>query len=130
MIVDTPKCAANASKLGADPSKGFLVGGSSAGGHASAVLQHLARDGKLEPPLTACWLAYPGTLDVRNIPEKFKSEYTSLEQAAEGPGLNNKGVEFLYSKTSILLVLSNPKMLTRSIKKHSSPSLTRSFGRR
>lgn len=76
------------------------------------MLQHLARDEKLEPPITACWLAYPGTLDVRNIPEKYKSEYTSLDQAAEGPGLNNKGVEFLYSKistvSSLILTATDP----------------------
>lgn len=45
--------AANAtSTLGADPSKGFVVGGASAGGNLTDVVGHLARDEKLNPPLT------------------------------------------------------------------------------
>jgi acetyl esterase/lipase len=45
-------CAKNASELGADPLKGFVVGGGSAGGNISAVLAHLARDEEISPPLT------------------------------------------------------------------------------
>lgn len=48
--------AANAtSKFGADPSKGFVVGGISAGALAANVLAHLARDEELEPKLTGVW---------------------------------------------------------------------------
>ena len=46
-------CADNAtSKLKADPSKGFLVGGTSAGGNLTDVVAHQARDEGLTPPLT------------------------------------------------------------------------------
>ena len=45
--------AANAKEvLGADPSKGFIVCGTSAGGNLTDVVAHLARDEKLNPPLT------------------------------------------------------------------------------
>ncbi|TVY59632.1 AB hydrolase superfamily protein B1A11.02 [Lachnellula suecica] len=45
-------CAKHASELGAEPSRGFVVGGGSAGGNIAAVVAHMARDEQLEPPLT------------------------------------------------------------------------------
>jgi len=45
-------CAQHASELGADPSRGFVIGGGSAGGNITAVLAHIARDEQLSPPLT------------------------------------------------------------------------------
>lgn len=44
--------AANAEKLRATPSEGFIIGGTSAGGNLTDVCGHLARDEKLSPPLT------------------------------------------------------------------------------
>ena len=62
--------AANAtSKLGADPSKGFIVGGTSAGGNLTDVVGHLARDENLLPPLT-------GLLE---LGERFPSNETCIE---------------------------------------------------
>ncbi|CAK3908427.1 AB hydrolase superfamily [Lecanosticta acicola] len=88
-------CASHASKLGADASKGFLVGGSSAGGNIAACLQHLARDENLRPPVTAAWLAYPGTVDPDVIPEKYKHECTSFKQNAEVPSFNKNVYDFM-----------------------------------
>jgi acetyl esterase/lipase len=42
-------------ELKAHPHKGFIIGGFSAGATISIVLSHLARDEKLEPPLTGLW---------------------------------------------------------------------------
>jgi acetyl esterase/lipase len=53
------KAAANASKLGADPSKGFIVGGISVGGNLASVVSHLAKNKKLSPPLIGIWLDEP-----------------------------------------------------------------------
>jgi acetyl esterase/lipase len=41
--------------MGAQPDSGFIIGGYSAGATVSVVLSHLARDEKLQPPLTGLW---------------------------------------------------------------------------
>jgi acetyl esterase/lipase len=91
----TKWAAANASKLGADPSKGFIVGGTSAGGNISAVIGHLARDEKLSPPLTGIALLIPAVTDHRleNIDEEYKKEIISYEQNRDAPILPMKSVE-------------------------------------
>lgn len=68
------------SKLGADPSHGFVIGGGSAGGNITAVLAHLARDKKLSPPLTGQYLAVPAImclLPPSHIPAKYRDEFLS-----------------------------------------------------
>ena len=72
--------ASNAKSLGADPSLGFIVGGTSAGGNIAAVLSHVARDEKLSPPLTGQYLCVPPVLSHDVVPEKYKPLYLSWEQ--------------------------------------------------
>jgi acetyl esterase/lipase len=71
-------CVQHASKLGADPSQGFIAGGGSAGGNITAVLAHIAHDEQLSPPLMGQYL------DVRtiicflppsDIPAQYRSKY-------------------------------------------------------
>jgi acetyl esterase/lipase len=73
-------CAKHASELGADPSRGFVIGGASAGGNITAVLAHIARDEQLSPPLTGQYLAVPAImcfLPPSHIPARYRSEYLS-----------------------------------------------------
>ncbi|KAJ5010955.1 AB hydrolase superfamily protein [Colletotrichum sp. SAR 10_99] len=73
-------CAKNASELGADPSRGFIIGGGSAGGNIAAVLAHLARDNKLSPSVTGQYLCVPAImcfLPPEDVPEKYRAEYLS-----------------------------------------------------
>lgn len=77
--------AANAKSWGADPSAGFVVGGTSAGGNISAVLAHVARDENLSPPLTGQYLAIPAVLPQAKIPEKYKQYMHSYEQNENAP---------------------------------------------
>lgn len=72
--------AANATSWGADPSVGFVVGGSSAGANLATVLAHLARDEKLSPPLTGQYLAIPTLLPASKVPERYKEWFLSYEQ--------------------------------------------------
>lgn len=51
--------AATAASWGADPARGFVVGGTSAGGNLAAGLACRARDEALRPALTGQWLACP-----------------------------------------------------------------------
>lgn len=77
--------ATHTAELGADPTKGFIVGGESSGGNAAIVLAHLARDNKLSPPLTGQFLGLPSCLPPETVPEKYKPFYHSWDQAKESP---------------------------------------------
>lgn len=73
-------CAQHASELGADPSRGFIIGGGSAGANITAVLTHIARDEHLSPPLTGQYLGVPAImcfLPPSHIPARYRSEYLS-----------------------------------------------------
>ena len=85
--------AANAKSWGADPSVGFVVGGTSAGGNMSAVLSVLAREEKLSPPLTGQFLAVPATIPDDAVPEKYKKWYLSHEQNKDVPILPQAAVD-------------------------------------
>lgn len=79
--------AANAKSWGADPSKGFIVGGTSAGGNISAVLAHVARDENLSPPLTGQYLVIPAVVPQSKVPAKYKEYFLSFEQNRHAPVL-------------------------------------------
>ena len=73
--------------LPADPRKGFIVGGASAGGNFAAVMAQLARDEGLSPPLTGQYLAVPALLSADVVPEKWKLEYRSRKESVSDPVL-------------------------------------------
>lgn len=77
--------AESARSWGADPSVGFVIGGTSAGGNITAVLAHLARDEGLSPPLTGQYLAAAAFLPETKVPEKYKKYYLSQEQNTDVP---------------------------------------------
>jgi len=87
-------CAANAPKLDADPTTGFIVGGASAGGNISVVLTHLARDEKLSPPLTGSFIKIPLVVHYDARPEKYKSELNSYEQNEKAAILDRRAIEW------------------------------------
>ncbi|KAF1815605.1 Alpha/beta hydrolase fold-3 [Eremomyces bilateralis CBS 781.70] len=73
-------------EVNADPSKGFVIGGTSAGGNISAVLGFKARDEKLSPPLTGLLLTIPAIgLNYKAIPAEYKDDILSYAQNAEAP---------------------------------------------
>ena len=67
--------------LGADPARGgFVVGGGSAGANIAAVLAHLARDARLDPPLTGQYLCVPSLtalMPPAELPARYRPEYLS-----------------------------------------------------
>ncbi|KAL6707615.1 hypothetical protein ACN47E_003965 [Coniothyrium glycines] len=73
---------ANSRALHATPTAGLVVGGASAGGNISAVLAVLARDEKLEPPVTGQYLCVPALLPDTNVPPHL----THLYQSRTGNG--------------------------------------------
>lgn len=98
--------AAHAAELGADPTRGFIVGGESAGGNASIVLAHLARDTNLSPPLTGQFASLPYCLPPGTVPDKYKALYHSWEQSFQAPDL------FLYDSIMITRKAHAPDMLS------------------
>lgn len=108
--------AAKAADFGADPSQGFIVGGTSAGGNLSAVLSLLARDEKLSPPLTGQYLAIPAVTPGREyVPAKYQHMYLSMSQNASGvPILPKAAIDMFMAgyapdhDSPLYNVLSNP----------------------
>ncbi|KAH6659149.1 Alpha/Beta hydrolase protein [Truncatella angustata] len=82
--------ASNASKLGANPDAGFLLGAVSAGANLALVSATLARDEKLSPPLTGLWLSIPIVMSMKFPPAHLVAELQSFEQCKEAPVLNAK----------------------------------------
>ncbi|KAL1950045.1 hypothetical protein VTO73DRAFT_5167 [Trametes versicolor] len=75
----------NAGSFSADLSKGFLVGGPSAGGNFAAILAHRA---KADPefsqhPLTGQILQYPVTVHPDVVPEEYKENFTAYGQMTD-----------------------------------------------
>ncbi|KAH0837663.1 AB hydrolase superfamily protein B1A11.02 [Fonsecaea pedrosoi] len=83
--------AESASSWGADPAKGFIVGGSSAGGNLACVVTHLARDEGLSPPLTGHYLCIAGLVPPSRMPDKYKKWAYSYEQNKSDP-INGQAV--------------------------------------
>lgn len=52
--------AKNASSIGGDLTKGFILGGISAGGNCSVLSPYMARDEGLQPPITGTFFACTG----------------------------------------------------------------------
>jgi acetyl esterase/lipase len=85
-----PQAAHNASKLGADPSKGFLLSGTSAGGNLAAVVSHLWRDNGDSPKVTGCHLMIPALLDRDYVPEDLQAECQSSRELTNASILSAK----------------------------------------
>ncbi|KAK6371593.1 hypothetical protein LTS17_008844 [Exophiala oligosperma] len=84
-----------ASKLfkGGNPSLGFIIGGTSAGGNISAALSHLARDTGMSPGITGVWLSIPALLSHDAVPEQYLPLYLSREQNRDAPILPKSAMD-------------------------------------
>jgi acetyl esterase/lipase len=90
----TFQCAENAKSLGANPSKGFILGGTSAGGNLAAVSAHQAIDDKLIPKITGVVLMYASLCHPEAIPEEYKAHISSWKDHRDGLVLDGRGLEW------------------------------------
>ncbi|CZT23344.1 related to Putative sterigmatocystin biosynthesis lipase/esterase STCI [Ramularia collo-cygni] len=89
--------AANASSLGADPSKGFIVGGVSAGANITAVIAQKYLDEGISPPMTGLWLSVPLLFSFKeNVPEKYRDQWFSREQNKDAPVLDGNALDAIW----------------------------------
>lgn len=79
--------AEHATELGADPTKGFAVGGVSAGAGLSAFITSQSQTDQLAYPITGQWLSVPSLVDVDDVPEKYRPYHRSV--------IDNKGAPIL-----------------------------------
>ncbi|KAH6982603.1 Alpha/Beta hydrolase protein, partial [Ilyonectria destructans] len=83
----------NASSLGANLFKGFVLGGTSAGGHLAIPLIHKARDEKLSPPITGVYLNVTPALAPQAVPDKYQYLYRSRQVLSNGLSLTSKSID-------------------------------------
>lgn len=96
--------AENSSTLDVDLSKGFVLGGGSAGGNLSIVTAHRSVKEKLSPPITGVLASVPVCMSKETVPEKYKHIWVSREQNENAPGApgedsnNSGGYEAMYDQ--------------------------------
>ncbi|KAF4436410.1 AB hydrolase superfamily [Fusarium acutatum] len=81
-------------KLNTDLSRGFILGGTSAGANFTAGISHLARDEGLSPRITSV-VFLAGSFchpDVR--PEKYLGRILSVDEINDAPGLTRKSIDY------------------------------------
>jgi acetyl esterase/lipase len=79
---DVVKWAAeHASEFGADPKKGFIVEGISAGACMADSVIHLARDEQLDPPITGAVQIVPYICHPKAWPAKYQPSFLSWDQS-------------------------------------------------
>lgn len=93
----------NQSVLDADLTKGFVIGGGSAGGNLSIVTAHRSVKEKLSPPITGVLASIPVCMSEETVLEKYKQLWVSREQNADSSGnplQDSKGLgyEVLYEQ--------------------------------
>ena len=71
--------ATNAATIGADPTAGFVIGGSSAGGQLSAVVAQYLADEGFTPKITGLWQNITLVLAKEIVPEKYRQHWVSRE---------------------------------------------------
>ncbi|KAH7113286.1 Alpha/Beta hydrolase protein [Dendryphion nanum] len=96
-----------ASDLKASPTRGLIVGGSSAGGNIAAVLALIARDENFQPPITGQYLCVPALLPPENVPQKYTHLYESRTQSLSDPILKDT-VANQDSGMNAIIALYNP----------------------
>ncbi len=92
-------------ELGINSTKGFIIGGVSAGANLAVVAAHLYRDEKRFLSLTGQYLPIPTLCDSKALPSKYKDVYLSLEQNKEGLIVNQKSIDMFEGMVFYLLLI-------------------------
>jgi acetyl esterase/lipase len=93
------QCAENAKHLGADPSKGFILGGTSAGGNLAAVAAHQAVKDGMSPSVTGVVLLSALLCHPAAMPKEYKEHLASWENHKDALVLDRKGIEWFFGES-------------------------------
>ncbi|KAJ4190476.1 hypothetical protein NW767_011302 [Fusarium falciforme] len=85
-----------ADELGLDLSRGFFIGGTSAGANLAAVAVQQWVTQKLSPPILGVWLNIPMIFDAAIVPEEHKALWFSRKQNVDAMVINAKSREYVY----------------------------------
>ena len=88
------------STLAANPEKGFIMSGVSAGGNIASSMVTNAISEPLAHPFTGQWLAVPVVLDDAHTPEKYKKYHLSLKHNTDTPILAARDIDAINNHTS------------------------------
>lgn len=83
--------------MGADPSKGFIISGTSAGGNIATGVAHLWQDDQITPKITGCHLMVPAICNSAFFPEELKKDWVSWHQLEFAPILSHKATDLFMS---------------------------------
>ncbi|KAH8882987.1 alpha/beta-hydrolase [Thozetella sp. PMI_491] len=103
--------ASQASTLGADPSRGFLVGGISSGANFAVALTRRAVETGLQPPVTGTWAPiFMGLNEKEAVPDDYRQFFTSHEQHSDALVIDSSKAATMwdYYKPTITSPLFNP----------------------
>lgn len=81
--------------LKADPSKGFIMGGVSAGGSLTSCLSRKFQEEPIAHPLTGQWLCIASTMGPARVPDKYRDHHISASQMARGAGFTKETRDIL-----------------------------------
>ncbi|KAK7432916.1 hypothetical protein QQZ08_000387 [Neonectria magnoliae] len=107
------KAAANAATLGADPTRGFIVGGNSAGGNIATTCGVLSVREKLSLPITGLAIQVPLISGEEGVPEKWRHEVDSYKTGVNAPIMNTPAVDMFLSKYHAPLLMPHDTNICR-----------------
>ncbi|GME36548.1 Potassium transporter [Neofusicoccum parvum] len=93
-------------QLSVDPTKGFILGGTSAGANFTAGLSHFfaghddptESSEKLSPPLTGLMFIAPSVCHPSARPEQYADRILSVDEITDAPGLTRKSIDYFAAK--------------------------------
>lgn len=99
--------AKHATEISANPQKGFIVQGSSAGAQMADIMGHFSRDERLDPPITGLLEICTSSCQYDAMPEQYMGEFLSWDQDIRG-ALTREGLLHFYQLTGAAENPSDP----------------------
>jgi acetyl esterase/lipase len=100
------QCGENATELNADPTKGFIVSGLSAGANLAAAVAHSTVDAKMSPPLTGVVLMSAPVCHPEAIPQEYQEHNASWEDHKDAIILDRRGINWFLGESAMSKIVT------------------------